>query len=53
VTQTAASAPNISITFVAKPWWSRFYRAIELAVFGSIVLEGKIAEISEDGRPLQ
>jgi hypothetical protein len=43
-------SPNVTITFVPKPWWLRFLKGVELFIFGSIILEGKITDIREDDR---
>lgn len=41
------SQPDVTMTFVVKPWWMRFFKAIELAVFGSVIIEGKILDLHE------
>lgn len=38
----------VSMTFVAKPWWMRFWKALELVVCGAVHLEGEIRDLEED-----
>ena len=44
--------PAVTMSLVAKPWWTRFTKALELALFGSVLFEGMIANPKEDGEPL-
>ncbi len=40
---------SVSMTFVIKPWWRRFFKALELAVCGAIYFEGEIRDLKEGG----
>ena len=42
--------PCVVATLAVKPWWMRFFKAIELAIFGSVVVEGKIVDLRESDR---
>ena len=37
----------VEINLVIKPWWMRFIKALELAIFGSILFRGQIADVRE------
>ena len=39
---------NCSMTFVVKPWWMRFFKALELAFCGSVSIEGEIRDLESD-----
>ena len=39
----------VSMTFVIKPWWRRFFKALELAVCGAVYIEGEIRDLQEVG----
>jgi hypothetical protein len=41
--------PLVSMTFVAKPWWKRYFVALELAIFGSVLIVGSIIDVRENG----
>ena len=43
---------DVTMSLVPKPWWTRFTKALELAVFGSVIFEGKITDLKEGGKPL-
>jgi hypothetical protein len=36
---------------VIKPWWMRFFKALELAVCGAIHVEGEIRDLEEANKP--
>jgi len=40
---------SVSMTFVVKPWWVRFFKALELAVCGAVYIEGEIRDLQEGG----
>jgi len=41
--------PLVTMTSVAKPWWKRYFVALELAIFGSLLIEGSIIDLAEKG----
>lgn len=36
---------RVSMTFVVKPWWMRFFKALEIAVTGAAYIEGEIRDL--------
>jgi len=39
------SDSSVTITYVVKPWWKRFIVALEIAIFGSTIIEGEISNV--------
>ncbi len=37
------------MTLVVKPWWRRFFKALELAVCGAAHIDGEIRDLEEGG----
>ncbi len=38
---------KIEMKYVIKPWWKRFTVALEIAIFGSALIEGEIHDLKE------
>ena len=41
------SAPWVTMKLVPRPWWMRFFWGLELAIFGSVQMEGQIRDLQE------
>ena len=39
---------NVSMVFVVKPWWKRFYKALEILICGAVSIEGEIRDLKEN-----